>query len=605
MPKSTSIAMPACDKRIARASISGRVVFGGGQRPELRRGCGAVLWPQCLRHGDSTIAVDGYFVWPDRLMTGNREADGTRLTEALGSSVEGWLHGVNNGAFNLVIHDAAARRTMLVSDALGLVPLYIHRQPGQICFASDLSALRAMSEHEPQLDRVGLSELYLFGYQIGNRTAYESVSLLPSGSILTISWDDGTESCRSWVTEEKGEDPPLSVQNDLPRMAVDVVTAACDRLHDDGLNYAIKLSGGLDSRLIGACWNHEVTRSYTWGDPDCVESRIGRQLALALGFPHRALPVEGDFFTPVYPAMHERVGLMESFHEQATPRILADGCNTVLDGLGGDVLLGGLFHKRTSRTGVLAAMVGHQLAPRPLPAGDDETAQVVFDSIRVSDGSFPILKSRAMEDLTGSRDEIMNDLVDEIRRYRTAGDTLDAVVTKVKFANRTRRYIALMSAASRPLLQTCSPFLDKDVMAFCARLPAEATSNKKLYLQIFSKLFPKIRSVPPIMSCVPFTMPLSVHYVGRVARRARELMGYRAARWTRGRWMPATMEATQWERWLCGNDAFRDGVASFLRESSVVDQVALDRVMRDVSSFQHSVGGTRLMLTASYCAWWR
>lgn len=587
-------------------SFRGSFLIGPGEAtPELHRGSPAPYWPTTWRHGQFEIGIEGYFVWPERILTGRSPEDQARLAEALTDSPVQWARAVRNGAFCIVIHDHHQRRTLFVTDALGLIPLYLHKGPGRACFAGDLQTLRRITGVNHDLDATGLAELYAFGYQLGDRTALKDVAIVPRASVMTISWDDGSEQRESWTIEKASAETSSAAHEELAERVVDAMRVACDRLHDPALNYAIKISGGMDSRLIAATFDHGPVRAYTWGDPGSREMRIGSALANALGFPHTTIAVEGDFFTPVYPSMHARFGLMEFFHELATPLIVADGCDTTLDGLGGDALVGGLFLKRSASTrDVVASALGRPLSQRTLPRGEDQAAEMLFETLRVGDAALPILTPEAGEQLRRARADVLGDLVGQMREHRRPDDTLDSLIARVKLANRTRRYIALQAAPARPGLQTLYPFLDADVMRLAESLPAELTANKRLYLMIFSRLLPSIRHVPPIMSCLPFTVPVGMHYAGRIVRRLRELSGYRLTRLTRGRLRPATMEATQWEKWLATNADFRGAVQSHLRRSPMVDPAALDRAFSEVADYRRVVRGTRLMLTASYCSWW-
>jgi hypothetical protein len=133
----------------------------------------------------------------------------------------------------------------------------------------------------------------------------------------------------------------------------------------------------------------------------------------------------------------------------------------------------------------------------------------------------------------------------------------------------------------------------------------EMSANKRLYIDLYSRHLPAIRKVPPIMSRLPFTVPARLHYAGRVVRRARELLGEKVIALSRGRIVPRAMEATQWNRWLALDEAFRSAYANFLTGSSVVDSARLDATLERLKSYSQRVSGTRIMLTASHAAYWR
>jgi hypothetical protein len=301
--------------------------------------------------------------------------------------------------------------------------------------------------------------------------------------------------------------------------------------------------------------------------------------------------------------MHRRFGLMEFLHEQASPLILADDCSLVLDGLGGDFLLGGLFQKRTeSPSDWLRAAVGMAPSREPILAGDEELAERLFRRLAVEDKSFPVLTPETKSRIDQDRAEVLADLTDEIKKYRRPSDDWVDLTARVIVANRTRRYIALQAAPGRPRLQTCFPYMDIDLLRFAMGLPGHLTANKRLYLEIFRHT-PQCRTIPTIMSLLPFTWPAPLHYLGRVSRSLRERAIGEAARLTRGRWLGRPMEATQWTRWVATQATFREDLVALLVSSRVVDAGALESVVSEVARFRRRVSGTRLLLTASYSAW--
>src|SRR5581483_6652279 len=120
-----------------------------------------------------------------------------------------------------------------------------------ITFANDLPGLQAIS---PPLERdaTGCAELYWFGYQIANRTIYRDVVCIPPGVVLTIDWRSGEITTEPWA--RPAERAATAPSRDAAAELVEAMRTACRRLYVPERRYAIKLSGGMDSRLIAGCW---------------------------------------------------------------------------------------------------------------------------------------------------------------------------------------------------------------------------------------------------------------------------------------------------------------------------------------------------------------
>jgi len=517
-----------------------------------------------------------------------------------------WLASVKNGCFNIVVHDHAERRTLFLSDRFGFLPLYLLRRPDGLWFASDLESLRRVSPVRLETNPVGLAELYWFGYQIGNRTVYRDVQLLPRGCALSVRWDDGIESVEYLPAPYSDPPGPPPDRATIPHDLVELMTRACARLYNPAFKYGNKLSGGMDSRLIGACWPHGPLYCYTYGQPGSMEVRVAAALADRLGYSHRLVPVEGEFFPDSYLEMFQHYGIMEFVHELLTPYLAQDGVSMLFDGIIGDITIGGVFYRQDVSMGdrfYSALGLRHQ-ALKPLSMGRDETAEFLFKTICVGDEDFPTLQPSAKEALAACKDSILHDIATEVASLqKDKGESVGLVTSKFKLANRTRRYVSLGGTTNRIEVQTLYPFLDADLFAYARTIPEKDRPFRRVYFRVYSEALPQIRSIPSVMTLIPFVLPRQLHLPGRVVRSLLEKGMRRLMKATKGKIRFNGMDAIQWNLWLALNPKFRSGITDFLRGNPVVDPDALQRVLSSVANFKHSVVGTRLMLSLSYCAW--
>lgn len=581
-----------------RCSLWGSLPFGG--QPTLEKLARAPTWPGVLRAGACTIAIDGWFVLDGRLCLGRAADERRAVAAALAEDLEGFLGRVENGFFNIVIHDRARAETRFASDRFGALPLYLLRNPGELVFASTYPGLKALSRRPLSPDPVGIAELYWFGYPLGDRTSWVGVRQIPAGTIVRVRWSDGAERHAAAAGELPQPRLPAS-PTALAEQIVGAMSSAARRLHRPEARYGAKVSAGMDSRLILATWPDSRVHAYTHGFAGSAEMRLAAQLAGALGMPHASVPIEGDFFTRLQLPLFEDYGLAEFFHRASLDRQRADGVELVLDGLAGDVVLGGLAMKRG--TSVVRQALGIAPPEARIPASDEEIADEMLSRIRVADALYRPITAEAARELESCWPAIRADMIEEVGRVRRRVGDGHALYAHLVFRNRTRRYISLQGTSCRPDVETLYPFLDRDVLCWLGRIPAEWSANKRLYVEIYRHFLPAVRRTPGLFSLLPYSLPRPVHYAGRVVRYGLERAGMRLSLATGGRvhWWAA--DSIQWRRWIAFDRELRAALREFMRPSRAFDARAFDRSY--ARSGAPAISGTRLMLTTTYCGYFR
>lgn len=579
--------------------VCGTVPFGG--QPLLFRSPRCRTWPQILRSGHCEIAIDGYFVFDGKLYLGRTPDEQAEIGSIIARDLPGFLARLDNGFFNVVVNDFRRAETRFVSATFGGLPLYLARSRDRLLFASTYAGLKHLVGAELVLDPVGLAELYWFGYQLGDRTSYRNVEHMPASSVLTVRWGDGAATRERYASELPRPTIPAT-RRAMAEYLVAAMTSAARRLHRADAAFGAKISAGMDSRLICGAWPDNKVRAYTHGYPHSAEVRLARKLAAALGMPHTVVPVEGDFFSVLHAPIFALHGITEFFHQALLPAMRTDRVELVLDGLAGDVLLGGLTLKRT--TSPARQALGLAPARVAMPRSDEEVADYILSRIRVSDEHYRPLRADAVENLAQCREEVRTDMIEEVRKARGRAESFQQLYAEVMFCNRTRRHITLQGTVCRPQVETLYPFLDRQFLCLLGRIPEEWVANKRLYVEMYSHLLPAIRPVPGIFSLLPFTVPAPMHFTGRVVRYALERAGLKVSYASRGRLNPWSADGIQWGRWLAFNAAFRDGARAFMRASAVFDERAFDAAVRAMPQGP-KMSGTRFMLTASYCGHFR
>lgn len=149
------------------------------------------------------------------------------------------------GPFVLACFDTDSDRALLATDKVGSRPCY-YTTDGGFSFSSEIKSLLAQqSTHE--IDHDAVSDLFLMGWVIGEKTPIQGIRNLPPASVLTYSGDELSVR-RYW---EPTVDPlppsgyPSRWINDFRETVGDISATVDDEV-------TLWLSGGIDSRATAA-----------------------------------------------------------------------------------------------------------------------------------------------------------------------------------------------------------------------------------------------------------------------------------------------------------------------------------------------------------------
>jgi asparagine synthase (glutamine-hydrolysing) len=258
--------------------------------------------PMTSEDGRYTLVLNGeiYNHLELRELLGPRPWRGTSDTETLLAGLERWrpekaLERLR-GMFSFAFWDARLRTLLLARDRLGEKPLYYARIGQTFLFASELKALRAHPEFDPEIDREALAGYLRHSYVPGPRTIYRDAKKLQPGHMLRVDMDGMHEPEPYWSLRgtldaaEPFDGSPCDAADRLEALLREAVRG--QMLADVPLGAL--LSGGIDSSLIVALMQAENpgrVRTFTIGsaDPAYDEAAHARAVAAHLGTEHTEL----------------------------------------------------------------------------------------------------------------------------------------------------------------------------------------------------------------------------------------------------------------------------------------------------------------------------
>jgi hypothetical protein len=358
----------------------------------------------------------------------------------------------------------------------GIRPLYYHASADRIMVAPSVATLLALGA-PADLDAEALAVFLRFENFLGEDTPFKHIRALPPAGRLE--WSGALHlSGDYWqpAAETASRESALGAYAARFRAAVERAV---------GTPSVVPLSGGCDSRHIA----FELARRSVLRE--CVSIRslpprtdadpaVAARVAAALGARCIILDQDPDRFTAIARATEETsyCGREHAWFRPlaaylrngaAVDRECADA--PVVDGLGGDVLSAGLFLEATAldlfRRGLIAELARHYMRGHlhhlPFVAEPD----------------------LAPAGLAATR------LMRELERHRGASNPVGSFF----FWNRTRRVVALQFRALLPQRTVLAPYLDLEVFALLAGLPAEMFLDHRFHREALHRAFPQYAAI--------------------------------------------------------------------------------------------------------------
>ncbi len=431
------------------------------------------------------------------------------------------------GMFAFAIWDRRQQRLLLARDRMGVKPLHYALTSEGLLFGSEIKAVLSTGEIDREPDLQSIHQFLLWQCIPSPRTGFRGVRKLPPASILT--WQAGEEIRiqKFWDFESEGNRSarlPMTSGTGLAEQVRGLVQeSTLMRLNAD-VPVGLFLSGGVDSACVLAATRKKIsgkirTFSVTFGHPKYDESRYARLLSDRFETEHHEFHVTPN----VMELLPEMAALFDEpfADESAIPtyylsKLTSKHVKVALSGDGGDEAFGGYQrHLALKVLGWLQKVPGasrlsalHKL----LPYSSTSRSKLRYGKELLSlVGRSPEQQYRAM--FLGMLDEErwMGGYTDSFR------ESIDATAVDESFlqgwslpfmkddlaramASDTLGYIPeclnlkVDMASMACGLEVRSPFLDYELVEFCARVPSafkiRNTSQKYILKRAFKDELP-------------------------------------------------------------------------------------------------------------------
>src|SRR5919108_2162083 len=455
------------------------------------------------------------------------------------------------GMFAFALWDGERQRLLLARDRLGKKPLYYAQLPDRLVFASEIKAILQDPEVSTAIDLQALDAYLAFQFIPHPMTMYQAIRKLPPAHFLL--WERGELAIEPYWRLDFSRKIPIRDSELGEVLRAQLAEATKLRLISD-VPLGALLSGGVDSSAIVALMAQAMERpvqtfSIGFAEEAFNELPYARQVAQQFGTQHHEMLVTPDV-AGILPRLiwhyDEPFADKSAIPTLYVAHLARRHVTVVLNGDGGDEAFAGYDKYRFGRwqrgwtylpSAVRQALArrllrpllnGHatartrlqvRLARSLLPYADAMFYPEFFDSYRRSQLYQPWVRTALagmaspMARLVAKGLEHLDDPVDLMQwldyHWYLPGDLL------------VKMDIASMACS----LEARSPFLDHQVVEFCAALPAAVEIGgrvRKIVLrEAFRGLLPDAILGRPKQG---FSIPLRAWLRGPLAALARELL---------------------------------------------------------------------------------
>jgi asparagine synthase (glutamine-hydrolysing) len=253
------------------------------------------------------------------------------------------------GMFAFAVYKETTDQLWLFRDRLGVKPLYYAWQNKQLCFASELKALRILQRNST-INTDAVHYYFRFGFVPGARSIFEKISKLEAGHYLAVKGEE-VQIKKYWAPAYTVDRSRTEAQ--WTEALEDTMISAFKYRMVSDVPVGVFLSGGIDSSLLAAILkkHYGPIHSFTIGfeESGFDESVYARQVANHLKIDHTEktlkLAEAKEILQQFYTVYDEPFADTSGIPTACVTRLAKEnGIKVVLSADGGDELFAGYTH---------------------------------------------------------------------------------------------------------------------------------------------------------------------------------------------------------------------------------------------------------------------
>jgi asparagine synthase (glutamine-hydrolysing) len=398
------------------------------------------------------------------------------------------------GAFAIAIWDRRTQSLLLISDYLGLRPIYYSVHNGIFRFASEVKGILADPQFPHSINKAAFADFFQYGHLLQAKTFFEDIQLVPSASVLRL--QDSRLSVDSYWDISYSDRHPPRPERWYDDLINDAIHSSIKKMIRPEIKYGLSLSGGLDSRWIAAYLSKYRSDSlaFTVGIPDSDDTPIAKQVAEQTGLSHHYYwGLSTDFVAEMgatYTYLVDGMDNLDSMGEFPLSTQVGNSVDVAVGGLLGGPIFGYYIDP-------LSAILRRQDVMRYFlwrTGGDQEVIEQAFGLEPGRD-----FRRMAISSLQACLDPVPNE-----RGY----NVLQVLVLR----NHQHRSVNFAQLAKLAFVDIYHPLADKEVVTAASQLPVRQLILEEAYRRAMVTHFPDLGKIPWTYTMTPpsISMPAAV-----------------------------------------------------------------------------------------------
>lgn len=217
-----------------------------------------------------------------------------------------------HGMFAFCIIDLKLGKSFIVRDRMGVKPLYILSQNDEILFASEAKSILKHKGYKREIDPIGLSNYFRYGYTRGVHSIYKNIKKLSPGHYIEIDLSTLKQTNHVyWDVETYYKKEKIDLPRELLLEKLEAKLQSCfeSRLISD-VPVGVFLSGGYDSSIVTALLTKKrdpksiETFTIGFNQKNLNEAPHAKAVANHLGTKHRELICESKHALEMLPILN-------------------------------------------------------------------------------------------------------------------------------------------------------------------------------------------------------------------------------------------------------------------------------------------------------------
>jgi asparagine synthase (glutamine-hydrolysing) len=422
-------------------------------------------------------------------------------------AVSKWIEN-HDGDYVVVFVDSTNGRVAVLNDCLGRLPVYIARNRETYAVSREIGFVLSNLVNS-DIENIALAEYLLFGFCLSDRTPFGNVRRLRHATLLRFGFPGQFfQESRIWDynLEEKNTKPR---ETDYSETMSSIFVDTCRKMSQSDCNNILSLSGGLDSRAVGAGLKKagtgfEVATFRTFQGANERDVAVAEKIAAALGVKWKLIDL------PAYTGEY-------------ASSVLRQKCGIISIGMAYDVpfmqILEGVYG---SNTLYFSGDGGDKLLPRLVPSRSFSSVRDLAKYIVERNAVIPLAIVAMMCRLT--KDELLDGVAAVIEKYPEC--SLSEKYARFLIQERGMKWLFEGEDRNRIVFWSCTPFYSLPFFRLSISCPDGIKRGHGLYRSFLRMISREVAEIVDANRGSAITSPLyrlKMETVSALARNAKLL----------------------------------------------------------------------------------